>query len=184
MTEQKICQEVERTLGREICSTRDFEWLSQLLRQRIGEQVSASTLKRLWGYVPYDGEPRLSTLNTLARFIGYPSYAAFESTGQAAQSNLVLGKKVTSDDLRTGDRIRLAWQPNRLCVVRHLGNGRFVVEQSENAKISAGDTFSCHLFIHQEPLYIDDLVHDGKRYEAYVAGAKSGIVFDVIPQQP
>jgi len=109
MTEQKICQEVERTLGREICSTRDFEWLSQLLRQRIGEQVSASTLKRLWGYVPYDGEPRLSTLNTLARFIGYPSYAAFESTGQAAQSNLVLGKKVTSDDLRTGDRIRLAW---------------------------------------------------------------------------
>lgn len=39
--------------------------------------ISLSTLKRLWGYVPYTSRPRLTTLNILSRYVGYRDFSAF-----------------------------------------------------------------------------------------------------------
>jgi hypothetical protein len=41
--------------------------------------LSVSTLKRLWGKVPYTSSPQAATLNALANFIGYPSFRDFEA---------------------------------------------------------------------------------------------------------
>lgn len=41
-------QEVERTFGRQLTETRDFEQLSHLLLSHTRERLSPTTLKRLW----------------------------------------------------------------------------------------------------------------------------------------
>ena len=65
-----LLSEVESRYGRRIETSTDFESLSIVIEHTIGEMISASTLKRLWGYVSLNPTPRIATLNVLARFAG------------------------------------------------------------------------------------------------------------------
>ena len=59
--------EVERKYGRKVSTSTDFESLSVVIEHEIGEYLSSSTLKRLWGYVSLRPTPRISTLDVLCR---------------------------------------------------------------------------------------------------------------------
>jgi len=76
----------------------DFENLSDRIFDETKVVLSASTLKRIWGKVQYNSTPNLNTLNTLARFAGFPNWRSFansfsESSEKAAPvtiKNLVI----------------------------------------------------------------------------------------------
>lgn len=55
----------------------DFEKLSQEIEQKTQVNLSVTTLKRLWGKVKYPHAPTLTTLNTLAHFLGYSDWRSF-----------------------------------------------------------------------------------------------------------
>ena len=48
---EKLKQAIEKKAGRTMRSPVDFDRLSYLIHENIREQISPSTLKRLWGYV-------------------------------------------------------------------------------------------------------------------------------------
>ena len=56
----------------------DFEKLSDELEKQTGVQLSVTTLKRLWGKIKYDHAPSLTTLNTLASYLGYGDWRGFK----------------------------------------------------------------------------------------------------------
>jgi len=58
-------------------STADFEKLSEKIQEKTGVMLSVSTLKRVFGRVDYQSRPSLTTLNTLAQYIGYEDWRAF-----------------------------------------------------------------------------------------------------------
>ena len=45
----KLCQAIEKRVGRKMISPRDFDYLCEELT-KVGARVSGSTLKRVWGY--------------------------------------------------------------------------------------------------------------------------------------
>ena len=53
-----LLKSVENAYGRRVATTTDFESLSVVIEHEIGELLSASTLKRLWGYVGDRRTPR------------------------------------------------------------------------------------------------------------------------------
>ena len=53
----------EARFGRAVLTSLDFKNLSRDILQRTGESLSASTLKRFWGYVPVRGALSRSSLN-------------------------------------------------------------------------------------------------------------------------
>ena len=55
----------------------DFEKLSDEIFDVTGISLSISTLKRLFGKVSYNNLPSLSTLNTMARYVGFEDWNAF-----------------------------------------------------------------------------------------------------------
>jgi hypothetical protein len=59
-------------------SNYDFEKLAEQIAARTGVQLSVSTLKRIWGKVSYKNAPSLTTLNTLARFLGHEDWRAYQ----------------------------------------------------------------------------------------------------------
>ena len=65
-----LLEEVEKKYGRRIATTTDFEALSVVIEHQVGEMLSSSTLKRLWGYVSLSPTPRVATLDILSRFVG------------------------------------------------------------------------------------------------------------------
>ena len=57
----------------------DFETLSERIFEATHTRLSNSTLKRIWGKIPYDSTPNLATLNALAQFIGHENWRAFSA---------------------------------------------------------------------------------------------------------
>ena len=183
MKQNLLKREVERTVGRQLTEARDFEQLSHLLLSHTRERLSPTTLKRLWGYLKNEEvQTRPHTLDVLARFVGYKSYEDFCAHSERldeVQSGIKAEEKITTEGLRRGQRLIITWRPDRRIVVKHIGNGQFEIIEAENTKLSVGDTFRCHLMIQHEPLYLDEVVHQGQPAMVYVAGQKDGVVVEV-----
>ena len=80
--------------------------------------------------------------------------------------------------LSEGTRLRLGWQPDRVCEVRYLGGNRFVVESVTNGSLRAGDTFSCLQFQVGKPLYMDCFQREGEasgENQRYAVGRENGL---------
>lgn len=71
-----LCRAVEQKTGRTLLTPSDFKWLSEQIEEQTNELLSVSTLMRLWGYRP-GVSPRKSTLDILARYLGYADCVAF-----------------------------------------------------------------------------------------------------------
>lgn len=180
---QRLIDAVERSVGRQMVSPRDFDWLSEAIQSRLHTTVSASTLKRLWGYVDNPFQPSQYTLNVLARFVGYDGWEQFAGqrpAGKVPSDRILTDRVNVPNDLVVGDRLRLAWAPDRVCDIRYLGGLRFVVEASQATRLQPGDTFDCGLIIDGEPLYLDNLLQPGCEPSVYVCGQVSGIRFELM----
>ena len=171
--------DVEQEVKRLIRTPYDFEFLAGVVWERLHENISPTTLKRLWGYIDGADVTRRSTLCLLSRFLGYAdweSYLASLSTRTDIESATFAGEGLNIDELQKGDCVEVTWLPNRRCVFRYEGDARFLVTSSENAKLQAGDRFEAACFIIGKPLYIDSLIREGDPPTAYVAGAKNGLL--------
>lgn len=79
---KKLLHAIEQQTGLNMQHNHDFVSLSQLIFERLHESISASTLKRLWGYVdPQNVKPRTNTLNILAVFLGCEDFDNFCKMG-------------------------------------------------------------------------------------------------------
>ena len=181
---EKLCKDIEEALARPMLTPRDFTHLSKRVYARLHVMVSPTTLKRLWGYLNEGVQPRDSTLTILARFLGYRNWEDYRhnaSLPAELQSNPVMSRKLSvTEELCPGDRVRLTWQPGRVCDIEYQGGIDFRVVASENTRLRAGDSFRCSLVVEGEPLYLDNLIQDGRPPVAYVCGKKNGVGFEFL----
>ena len=170
--------DLEQRVGQQLQSPADFQLLIQQIWEKKHAVLSLSTIKRLWGYVDSNGAPRLSTLNTLAQFLGFTDWNAYlvslEQRG-GTESAMFTGEGIHTADLQAGDRIAVAWQPNRQCTFRYIGDNQFVVEESKNAKLQRGTTFSASRFMISQPMYLDNILLADGTHTSYVAGKRNGL---------
>jgi len=180
---QKTCpeiselkQQIEESVGRKMKTSSDFTFLSGAIWERTHENLSASTLKRIWGYVDGADATRNSTLEILSKFLGFKDWDDFlEHIAQGNGSDQVKNYHIKTEELKIDDLVSVSWKPNRHCTFRYLGDCRFIVEHAENSKLKVGNTFSCALFILGEPLYLNNLVQDTNPPVAFVVGNKDGL---------
>ncbi len=180
---QKTCPEInelkkriEDDLNRKMLSPNDFFFLAIAIQERTRQTVSPATLKRLWGYVEGTDQIRNGTLEILSRFLGFDSWNDFvKLISRDSASNPLDSMVIHTESLEVGDRIFVSWKPNRRCTFQYLGNQKFIVESAENSKLKAGTTFSCSLFILNEPLYLTDLIQGNNPPVAFVVGTKGGL---------
>lgn len=169
---------VEERSGRSLKTPNDFVWLTHKMQTQLGETLSLATLERFWGYAKTSYKPSRWTLNVLSAYVGYKDFEQFcHDKDEKVQSDFLDRQQLSSDDLSVGARLQLTWSPGRKCMIEHLGNGRFIIDEAVGTKLSVGDTFCCHNFIQGEPLFLSNLQHEGMQPVAYVAGKKSGVKF-------
>ena len=75
-------ERVEQVVERKMQTPKDFDYLSECISNKLHQTLSVSTLKRLWGYVPNAGNPHISTLDILAKFVGTESWKEFCQSGE------------------------------------------------------------------------------------------------------
>ena len=172
-------QHVERSIDFSLTTHGDFVRLSAGIEFAMREHMSESTLERLWGYSTrrYDTVSE-RTLNVLARFVGLRSWEHFcqSISTVPGESELFTGSTINTSDLEVGSRIRIGWPPDRICVIRYLGDNRFVAEQTLNSTMQAGDTFSCLQFQKGRQLQMDNFCKNGSsEMQRYIVGINTGL---------
>lgn len=179
---RNLCHDIETALGKPMQTPKDFEYLRECIYARLHVFVSRTTLMRLWGYVEGHVSPRKNTLNLISQFLGYQSWEDYEQNAMLPkdqQSSPVMGRRLSvKDSLCIGNKLRLTWQPERVCDIEYLGDLKFRVIASKNTRLHEGDTFECSLIVEGEPLYLDNLRQGNHLSIAYVCGKKSGVRYD------
>lgn len=167
-------QAIERKIGRTLRTPADFDFLILKMEEEGADTLSLSTLKRIWNYVPASCSTRFSTLSVLARFLGFYDFSDFCRSIEI-ESDFLTNMEVRSCDLRINDMVKISWFPDRMCSLRYLGNNRFIVVESQNAKLLPGDTFSTLVFRLKHPLYATELYRSGYNMHSYVAALRHGL---------
>ena len=173
-----LLAEVEKTYGRSVSTTTDFEALSVVIERDINEMISSSTLKRLWGYVSNNSSPSLTTLNILSRFIGQKDFRTFcESLKKMElfESSFFTSTFISASDLEPGAIVRIGWNPDRVVHLEYLGSFHFRVQRNYNSSLQEGDEFDISSFFLGYPLYIPRILRGGQYTPSYIAGSVNGL---------
>ncbi len=162
-----ICQlkkAVEVRFGHVPATPADFGELSFAVFRNTGERLSPDTLSRIWGYKKGYPSVRQSTVRVLEH------YAKANE-----ESDFIYTAAIHADECQKGDRVRIAWLPDRICVLSYLGDYRWRVEETINGKLQVGNTFSCRTIAQDQALIVDHLHTRDADYEGYAIGGKNGL---------
>jgi len=174
---------VEENFGQAISAPTDFSRLRDELTATLGESLSMSTLKRVWGYVMGYATVRENTLNTLARYVGCRDWKEFcETLEQPDVSSFPTSDAIAMSTLAIGDRVEVTWSPGRRIVAQNLGQGRLRVVECLRSKLAVGTTFTCAGMVNGERLTLTQVETPGtEQVLTYVCGKRGGIIAKVLP---
>lgn len=174
-------ERIEMAFGRKPEVHSDFEELRIHIFSETKEYVSATTLERIWGYSTrgYNSVSK-RVLDILAAYAGEEGWNNFLLSlkeKEGSESGLFDLETINSEELEPGSRIRIGWPPDRLCIIRYLGDSRYIAEETLNAKLSPGDTFSCIQFQLHHPHYLTDLrdIDGNMKGRSYGIGLRHGL---------
>ena len=175
-------KEVEQKYGTPLHTHAQFVSLTEAIEVALREHLSPTTLERVWGYSTrhYDTVSR-RTLDVLARYAdkeSWDNYCNYLKRTSSTESDLFTDGLLSVGTLSVGTRLRLGWQPDRVCEVRYMGECRFVVEQVRNGSLQVGDTFACLQFQLGKMLYMDWFKRKGeveKQNQRYAVGRENGL---------
>lgn len=175
---QELIRLIEKKYSKSLNTSTDFEEFSLYLDRHNFGKVSASTLKRMWGYVNDIHSPRRVTLDVLSAFVGHDSFDSFidwlkKSTHY--NSSFFTARRISGVDLEPGDTVVIGWSPNRLVNLLYKGDNKYEVIRSKNSKLMEGDSFINGCFIEGQPMFLPYIVRDGQLTPPFIAGRNGGL---------
>ena len=172
---------VEKRFGKPLAVHNDFVLLVKDIEKALREHISETTLERVWNYSTRGNSTvSLRTLDVLARYCSnclWKEFCERMEEKDGVESKLFNVETITSNSLTVGQRIRIGWLPNRLCIIRYLGDNRFIAEKCENSKMKEGATFSCLQFYLGKEAVLSDFKQNTEdaNGKSYAIGLKNGL---------
>lgn len=171
-----IIQLLKRRSGSDLRLPSDCEFLSLDIGSKTGVRIGATTLKRLLGFAQDEREPHASTLDAIARYLGYAHWEELLQIDDQGNSNFeAVDGEVRSVDLEVDATVAITYPPDRMLRLRYLGDCRYLIVASENSKLLVGDEVDIFNFVPHHPLLVVDVWRDGKALGQFTAGRVSGL---------
>lgn len=177
-----IQERLKGKCGIDLREPADAERLVLDIEKTTGEHIGVNTMKRMLGMIDDEREPRLSTLDIVAHYLGHQDWEElklFDKGSNSAFGDDDEGVLQTSN-LPEDSILAVSYPPDRALKFRHLGGGRFIVEQSEHSKLHVGDVLTVTHFVKGYPLLASDVTRDGESLGAFTAGKERGIDFQIL----
>ncbi len=161
--------------GRKLIEPSDCDFISLDIYNVTNDRIGVNTLKRLLGFIDDERDARISTLNILAKYLGYSNW---EILSKAEMSNSTFDKvdgELDVNNLCIGQKIELSYLPDRKIEVEYRGEHKFIVTNSLNSKLQVGDRFKASCLILNYPLIASDVMRQGQCLGQLKAGNISGL---------
>ncbi len=173
---------MEKQCGRKIKYSADCEYLALDIESLTGEHIGVNTIKRLLGFIKDEHNPRTTTLDIIARYLGCETWDQLRQLDRVFASSSFTGKRkeVIVRQLEHGRRIRIMYYPKRIVDIEYLGDCHFIVLKSENSKLQQGDQLILTHIIEQYPLLVSDVIRDGESLGSFSTG-ESFISYRLLP---
>ena len=179
MLDRKIIEKIEEKLKQPITTTACGKWLPETIKNETGVLLGETTLKRMFGFTNDPRTPHRSTLNVIAEFLGYKNYDAMALDLELPEviiSEFEERDAIETDTLNIGDIVEITYLPNRLFSLKYVGDSRFIIESVENSRnLLAGDIVRITHVEKGFPLYMSEVVRDGKNLGIYEAAKNGGL---------
>ena len=154
----------------------DCESLSLDIESKTGVRIGSTTLKRLLGFAQDDRLPHASTLDAIARYLGYAHWDELKDIEDKGNSDFgTTEEEIRSDDLAPDRIVEFAYLPDRLVRLKYLGSHRYLVLESQNSKLQADDEIEVLNFVLHHPLLVLNVWREGKSLGQFTAGRISGL---------
>jgi hypothetical protein len=153
------------------------EALASAMNAVCGNKISASTLKRLWGFSKAsEGEPRIWTLDVIAEYVGYKSWEELQNdiTGNKINKN----KRIESVDcalLKPGKRFTVMFGRAALIKVEYKGKNWFTVMEAHKISLKAGDEILMEKIQLELPILIKKMKRTGTTINGIIIGGVTGV---------
>ena len=171
-----IVEMLKRKSGSDLRQPSDCEILSLDIESKTGVRIGATTLKRLVGFAQDERTPHTSTLDAIARYLGYAHWDELSKIEDNGNSDFETpDDEVRSADLQTGACVEITYLPDRRLILEYLGNNRYQVTASENSKLQKGDEVEILNFVLHHPLLVVNVWRDGESLGQFTAGRVSGL---------
>ena len=122
-------QAVEKRFGHPIESRTDFTLLAYDIERTTNNHIAENTLRRLWGRIAAYDTVFTRTLDVMCKYIGHEhwkNFCTFLKKETNSDSDIVKqGMSIKVEDLTPGDKIRIGWLPDRVCIVEYVGGRTF-----------------------------------------------------------
>ena len=177
MLDKNLIKLLEEKSGNQLNSSSACEHLALDIESETGERLGFTTLKRLLGLTSEHAEPRQSTLEILAGYLGFNSYKELEDAiNNIGDSDFDSNAEtILSSQLPEEAEINISYSPNRSLKLKHFKNDEFVVVESINGSLKTGDKIFVDSFTSGLPMIAKDVIRKGESLGRYVAGEKFGI---------
>ena len=167
--------------GNEIRLSRDCELLALDVESVTGEHIGVNTMKRLLGFIADEREPRTSTLDIIARYLGYDDWEALRlMDANSSNSSFDDRDEYLACYLEIGQRVLVSYPPNRTLTIENQGDNHFIVLESENSKLQKGDQLTLTHLVRGYPLLVADGTREGISVDPFTAGKAQGIDFELL----
>ena len=118
----------------------DCEQLALDIASATNEHIGVNTLKRLLGFIADERSPRTSTLDVIARYLGYEHWDALRIYDEQTENSAFDDRdEYLTCFFKPGQMVYVSYLPNRTVEMEYLGNSRFRVLSRENSKLMVGD---------------------------------------------
>ena len=176
MLPKEILKLIEKKFQKEIRYPQDVEALAQAIKDEMGMENSlgVSTLKRIFGIIESPVKPRISTLDILAEYVGYKSFALLQADlgcdVEISQFSAV--EDIDMSSLEEGSTVVVRYDPNREIVMTYLGDFNFIVNEA-NSKLQKGDKLKIMELMVGFKFHVANVIRNGVDLGSY-DGAKQG----------
>lgn len=167
-------QQIKQKSGLTFQHAKDYAKLSELIEKETEEYVSENTLRRLMGATPNNSEARQSTLNAIARYLGFPNWEAFYNNNHGSGFRATR-KAILASELQLGQHLEIIYPVNRLLRIRLIRENTFLVEECTSTNLQPNDEVCISEVVEGQTLFVLHVYRNGKDIGQYVAGEVDGI---------
>ena len=176
MDKNILVKMLSRKAGYDVATPHGAEQLQKEMETLTGDRLSVNTLKRLVGILPYEGDQRASTLDIVAKYLGFRDAKELQAFVEGKVSDFSLPPHyIDLPALKPDVTVIMGWSPGRRITMRHLSDGRYILTEAINSKLREEDIIDIGVVAEGLPLMVRDVIRKGVSLGPYTAAREGGL---------
>lgn len=161
---------IRKTFGRKIETDNDVYELIAKIRDSSGEELGINTVKRLLGLLPGTDNPRTSTRNIIARYLGFANWDSYSRSLKMNDPLSCFGYEegtLLSDRIRKGSIVSFRFGYDKNIALEYLGERHYKVLTITNSKLRQNDILVVSRFIESGYFLADEVIRGNRELGPY-----------------